>query len=336
MANLSSSWGYVYLSDFTGDNPEKLWEALNNAQRGREYNFYLQDLDNDEASFFGTGRWTFETNMERFGRWFSEPPEVSEGDPYYQEVVEALDYLKATGWRLNFDFYDVECGCHVAYDAEWGITHEAGAPLETTTSEMASHNDYEYSLPSLVTNMAMDIDEALQEVTGYCVEEIDEETLREQLYLTERDGSLSPNEKGRIVSYLEELLEEVQGTDYLGMMNGYYNQNNNTICFDFKNNGSTFWELWKNFTDSAFSKAISYAQKSVKERFPNKDIPVDTIRIIVPVYPEYLPAVHTDLIEIRFVASEQPMLYLGHYHVKLDQERNLKEKAIEILKKNSQ
>ena len=141
MANLSDVAGSInVISDVTVDY-KLFWEAIKATQYG-DYNFTIteeeEDLDTDTVSFSGTGRWVFINNLNYFGTWAVSSPlyiNLNSITKRYKEYLESIPFV------LRFEFSDFECGCEVAYDAEYTISHNANTPLsECVTTEQALKN----------------------------------------------------------------------------------------------------------------------------------------------------------------------------------------------------
>lgn len=212
MANISEAWGTVTV--LSENDYEKLFEALNNAQYGWwDYNFEITDIEGNEGNFYGNGRWSFENNLEDFGKWLQNTI-IQENyfDPDGSKAQDAMDaqyYLLNTTWSVVFDFKDVEPGCQVAYEATWCLSHQAGRALKDIKAVQTYFKSYDFDFFNLVGNLEMDYEDALSNASGYCIEEIPKDELENQLEeLNELDthDDYSNSIKNNCIMYVNNLL----------------------------------------------------------------------------------------------------------------------------------
>lgn len=150
MANMSTAAGSVTLVTDTKEHAVQIFEALN---KHLNYGDYYTEFFNNalkivresdtsctvECDFDGSGRWSYETNMENLGYWCEHDP-----------------LLTALGWSITFDFVDEEGGCDFLYHAVKELTHEVGQNLEEITCEDIDYTDYNRNVFSLNKIMGYD------------------------------------------------------------------------------------------------------------------------------------------------------------------------------------
>ena len=148
MANMSTAAGFVTLVTDTKEHAVQIFEALNKHLNHGDY--YTEFYDNAlkvthesdtsctvECDFDGSGRWSYETNVENMGDW-------CEQDPFFTEVF----------WKLKFDFNDEDVD--FLYHAVKELTHEAGQNLEKITCKDIDYTDYNRNVFSLYKIMGYD------------------------------------------------------------------------------------------------------------------------------------------------------------------------------------
>lgn len=98
----------------------------------------------------GTGRWSFDNNIESLGRWLKEELKGS----------EKLKLLEQNDFWVYFNGTDVETGCGVFNDLTGSVLHVAGQPLEKSISNVDCQPKGEITPESLAEHYGWDLDEA--------------------------------------------------------------------------------------------------------------------------------------------------------------------------------
>lgn len=148
MANMSTAAGSVTLVTDTKEHAVQIFEALNKHLNHGDY--YTEFFNNAlkivresdtsctvECDFDGSGRWSYEENIEKLGCW-----------------CEQDSLLTELPWKLKFDFNDEDVD--FLYHAVKELTHEAGQKLEKITCKDIDYTDYNRNVFSLYKIMGYD------------------------------------------------------------------------------------------------------------------------------------------------------------------------------------
>ena len=148
MANMSTAAGSVTLVTDTKEHAVQIFEALNKHLNHGDY--YTEFFNNAlkivresdtsctvECDFDASGRWSYETNIEKLGNW-----------------CEQDSLLTELPWKLKFDFNDEDVD--FLYHAVKELTHEAGQKLEKITCKDIDYTDYNRNVFSLYKIMGYD------------------------------------------------------------------------------------------------------------------------------------------------------------------------------------
>jgi len=114
--------------------------------------FYAED------TFYGAGRWVYETNIELCYKWL----EASKDDN--EETKKLWAELNKHNWRLTFDFVDEEGGNQVLYEAVAEVIHKANE--DKAEVNFCSREDYDYTPENLVDLGVYETLEGAQEACG--------------------------------------------------------------------------------------------------------------------------------------------------------------------------
>lgn len=154
MANISDASGKIRISLDAGESKEDMVKAWSIIKKFWEYGEYgavyagisEKDVREDrdgihaEADFSGTGRWTFENNVESFGRWIENDNVIT---------PEEKAFLAGRDFRIRYDFCDYEMGCGVFYEAKMENVHKAGTSLDSIKAESLSYEDIDITADNL-------------------------------------------------------------------------------------------------------------------------------------------------------------------------------------------
>lgn len=148
MANISCAAGTIELfvsKDLKEGEKERFWEILESTQKEKreegkdfdrfyEYHFEInKKKDSNLVDFIGYGRWSFDSNLEKFSIWLKN----DNNNAYRFLPKKERDFIENLDFELEFWFYDVDESCDMLYTQGIKISHKAKTPLEecvTTTS----------------------------------------------------------------------------------------------------------------------------------------------------------------------------------------------------------
>lgn len=115
----------------------------------RKNRSFLDEPASVRLDFWGTGRWTFENNIDYVFKWIdynfkSAPKEV-------QKVLEPLkDLIEKNWYELEYDFVDEEMGCGALYEASILIDKEPQKDLSSELNVCVSNKTcYDYTVENL-------------------------------------------------------------------------------------------------------------------------------------------------------------------------------------------
>lgn len=154
MANISDASGKIRISLDAGESKEDMVKAWNIIKKFWEYGEYgavyagisEKDVREDrdgihaEADFSGTGRWTFENNVESFGRWIESTDAITNDEK---------QFLRDRDFSIRYDFCDYEMGCEAFYEETMENVHKAGASLDSIKAESLSYEDIDITADNL-------------------------------------------------------------------------------------------------------------------------------------------------------------------------------------------
>lgn len=110
---------------------------------------FLDEPASVRLDFSGTGRWTFENNIDYVFKWIdynfkSAPKEV-------QKVLEPLkDLIEKNWYELEYDFVDEEMGCGALYEASILIDKKSHRDLSSELNVCVSNMTcYDYTVENL-------------------------------------------------------------------------------------------------------------------------------------------------------------------------------------------
>jgi hypothetical protein len=156
MANLSEASGFISLDGpWTRDQIENILYVIYSQDGGGDYDTSLvyqkmkDDIDTLQQGhgikFFGTGRWSYTSNLESFNSWtdISEPYYKStraynEGlsyEAFYEKRKQIMLDMVRNKLSITFDFSDMDTAVDMAYKATAEISAEYYYDTTTTTSE---------------------------------------------------------------------------------------------------------------------------------------------------------------------------------------------------------
>lgn len=161
MANSSDANGKIRISLGAGESKKdmvKTWNIIKKFWGYGEYGAFFDEIsDKDvcedmdgvyaEADFSGTGRWSFENNVESFGRWIESTDVITDDEK---------DFLVNKNFSIDYDFADYEPGCGVFYSARMQNGHEKGQPLSTISGETLDEEALEISARNLARYIGYD------------------------------------------------------------------------------------------------------------------------------------------------------------------------------------
>lgn len=210
MANISDSNGKIRISLGAGESKEdmvKTWNIIKKFWGYGEYGAFFDEIsDKDvcedmdgvyaEADFSGTGRWSFENNVESFGRWIESTDAITDDEK---------DFLRDRGFSIRYDFCDYEMGCEVFYEATMENVHEKGTSLGSINGECLSYEDIDITADNLI------------DYAGYSEDEVADMNMpREELKQWFFDNDSSENEQIEAVFDNDEayrqLMQDERGT----------------------------------------------------------------------------------------------------------------------------
>lgn len=146
MANISAAYGDLTIIADTPEDIKWLRQFINKRLGSVYYSTQLFFSDNEEirkltndkyefnCQFDGTGRWTYRTNVENFGRWLKE-----ECSP------EDLKHINSLEFKLIFNYRDEEGGCCELYEAIYELTHKKDTDIEDIVVNNTYNKEYEYT-----------------------------------------------------------------------------------------------------------------------------------------------------------------------------------------------
>lgn len=165
MANISDAYGTINITADKGV-VEKLAYLIKATQDGADYGTCIDyDTENDietyktdegdySFGFSGSGRWTYEMNIEYMYNWIKNSVYNDDNKEYYErndvDVVELRNIFKDienSDWKIVFDYRDAEGGCKVLYERTCVLAHLAGS--DSATLHVMSHNEFEYTAENL-------------------------------------------------------------------------------------------------------------------------------------------------------------------------------------------
>ena len=199
MANISSTFGTITIEC---DNAKGLEELEKCFEISESWGYYTAV---DEIAkyavkgyFYGCGRWSYQTNIERLFDWLSN-----------QKEKLNWKLLEDSNFSITFDYTDEECGMQFIYKATYQLIHKAGNPLpKGITMIDEKYEDYEYNLVNLTT------------IAGYNFWGEFEVRFGSNNCLDDNDifSSLS-SEKESIEEYFHEILREHGYSDLIALYN---------------------------------------------------------------------------------------------------------------------
>jgi len=151
MANCSSAYGNMYITT-DKEKVNKIVGIFDNFCSHWYYdtcvNVFFDGGDGTvEGTFDGNGRWTFQENINSWGRWILEDDKIPE---------ETKQFLTENEFSIRYQYSDWEPGCEVLYEAEATYNHPAGVPLGDVEVSWGDFEDYEYSFKNLLRRDVMD------------------------------------------------------------------------------------------------------------------------------------------------------------------------------------
>ena len=149
MANISSAFGTITIECDNAKGLEELEKCFEISESWDYYTAVEEAFAEIETIakyavkgyFYGCGRWSYQTNIERLFDWLSN-----------QKEKLNWKLLEDSNFSITFDYTDEECGMQFIYKATYQLIHKAGNPLpEGITMIDKKYEDYEYNLVNLTT-----------------------------------------------------------------------------------------------------------------------------------------------------------------------------------------
>lgn len=174
MANVSDANGYFTI-DSKDENAVKamvyLMELLDCDEYGTYFKDYLSDenmydkvCEKDDGTYFygttfsGTGRWTYETNIERMMKW------IEYEALHFKEDIKIMEYLEDQDYSITFDFVDYECGNEIFYSKIMQVIHHAGRPFTDVEIKDLAFEALDLTVVGYASAMGRTFDEAMTEL----------------------------------------------------------------------------------------------------------------------------------------------------------------------------
>ncbi len=166
MANISDANGKIMIEC---DSKEVLLE-LERCFEVAESWYYSTNLEDEcekqentstfkesaEYEFYGTGRWSYQNNIESFFRWLTSHKETLNW-----KLLEDSDFV------ITFDYTDEECGERFIYKATDKLVHKADDKLPEGISFVTEdYQGYEYNIVNLVKVCGYDFWEEFEACFG--------------------------------------------------------------------------------------------------------------------------------------------------------------------------
>ena len=143
MANISDAHGKISLYS----NDIKVIESLEKAYYHLKDFCYFTVLSDDKIkaddyfmndfkygfkySFYGAGRWSYDINIENFGKWIEKDIE----DKDIKNLLIANDYL------IIYDYEDIETSEDIHYKAKVQVIHNSGHPILDQKVQYIEYHD---------------------------------------------------------------------------------------------------------------------------------------------------------------------------------------------------
>ena len=167
MANLSTAFGNSQITAPSYEEAETLLKLFHAYQSdyGDYSTWYSESRDRDPdtegriiCTFDATGRWSFSTNIECFGKWLNH--DVSN---------EHRKFIESIPWTVKYWYTDYEPGCEVLGQGWDKVVHQAGQSLEDVEYISGDWNDYPMTYYNIMDLMQWDVDDVLGDRYAYSV-----------------------------------------------------------------------------------------------------------------------------------------------------------------------
>ncbi len=149
MANCSDVSGEIFCDAGTAEKSKEVLELIQKITNHWPcYNF---DLDNEpeaisdssaSSTFYATGRWTFQRNVQNFGNWLYTTEE--------EDAQEAIKKLTAIPFSLTFTYDEDEPGCGFVGEGEAELRHKANTPLKDIELISDNYECHDLTVENLV------------------------------------------------------------------------------------------------------------------------------------------------------------------------------------------
>jgi len=151
MANISTAYGSMILEGNWSREDIDCLETISKEHWSKwYYNIELEDFDEIcgeiSANFYGTGRWTFQSNLEALDRWTKD----TDDEKILSALKSLLENMQKKSLEIKIMYTDEEGGCLVLYESEATITSNGSDFIY----EEGNSTHYEYNLKNYceVTN----------------------------------------------------------------------------------------------------------------------------------------------------------------------------------------
>lgn len=144
MANLSTATGEIAITSDAEKCVDALLKAFKYVEDG-DYNTLLVEEDTGRKSltefiskFDGSGRWSYDNNIERFNVWAL--PHLSDKDK---------KILKDNDWKINYVYTDYDPGCDWIVKNDIDYIHKKNNDYNDANIVYNSNDGYDYNLVNL-------------------------------------------------------------------------------------------------------------------------------------------------------------------------------------------
>ncbi|MCL2746168.1 MAG: hypothetical protein FWE48_03640 [Coriobacteriia bacterium] len=121
MANVSDAHGTgAFVGGWTEELQDLFVKVINTSQKDWGYGMEIHYANDEQFSFWGTGRWSFQNTLENLERWTLE--ECDEKPDLRPLLIELTGEMKAHKLVCRIEFADSEPGGGVLYKMKGDIT----------------------------------------------------------------------------------------------------------------------------------------------------------------------------------------------------------------------
>ena len=150
-------------------------------QDDNQFDSKIIELDNCqyefETDFSASGRWTYQTNIERMADWIM--CEVKHQEDPQDSII--LNHLVNEEYSIEFEYTDYEPGCEVFADMLVLFEHHKGDEFNKNKVNVCECNDIEKTVVNFANKMGYSFDEVMYELYlwGDCFEDLEKERQEE-------------------------------------------------------------------------------------------------------------------------------------------------------------